>query len=242
MASEQNDFEYFDGDQRCLGVLERPDPAKFPGPRPGVVAVHEAWGLGAQVRRRAKMLAELGYVALAADIFGDRHIPADPPEAFKIIGDLAADTPKLRAPVAAAVAALKAHDLCDGRIAAIGYCFGGRTVLELARSNNPDVLGVVSFHGALDTPTPAEKGKISAKILACHGAEDELVPHAHLTAFLDEMAAAEADCQTIAYTGAKHSFTNPEANGELMATIIHHDRTDKRSWKAMQAHFEEVFG
>lgn len=236
------DLEYFDGDQRCLGVLELPDEAKFPGPRPGVVAVHEAWGLGAQVQRRAKMLAELGYVALAADIFGDRHIPADPPEAFRIIGDLAADPAKLRARAAAAVSALKAHPRCNGQIAATGYCFGGRTVLEVARSGNPDVLGVVSFHGALDTPAPAEKGRVKAKILVCHGAEDELVPHDHLVAFLDEMAAAEADCQTIAYTGAKHSFTNPEAKGELMATIIYEGRTDRRSWNAMKVHLEEVFG
>ena len=236
------DFEYFDGGQRCLGVLELPDPAKFPGPRPGVVAVHEAWGLGAQVQRRAKMLAELGYVALAADIFGDRHIPADPPEAFRIIGDFAADTSALRARAGAAVSALKAHAACNGQIAAIGYCFGGRTVLEVARSGNPDVLGVVSFHGALDTPAPAEKGKVTARLLVCHGAEDELVPHAHLTAFLDEMAAAEVDCQTIAYTGAKHSFTNPDAKGELMATIMYEWRTDRRSWQAMQAHLNEVFG
>jgi dienelactone hydrolase len=83
---------------------------------------------------------------------------------------------------------------------------------------------------------------VTAKVLVCHGAEDELVPHAHLTAFLDEMAAAEVDCQTIAYTGAKHSFTNPEAKGELMPTIIHHQRTDDRSWRAMQAHLAEVFG
>jgi dienelactone hydrolase len=236
------DFDYFDGAQRCLGVLELPDEARFPGPRPGVVAVHEAWGLGAQVRRRAKMLADLGYVALAADIFGDRHIPKDPPEAFAIIGAFGADPVKLRARAGAAVSALKAHAMCDGRIAAIGYCFGGRTVLELARAGNPDVAGVVSFHGALDTVSPAVKGKVSAKVLVCHGAEDELVPHAHLAAFLDEMAAAEVDCQTIAYTGAKHSFTNPEAKGELMPTIIHHQRTDDRSWRAMQAHLAEVFG
>ena len=236
------DFEYFDGGQRCLGVLELPDPAKFPGPRPGVVAVHEAWGLGAQVQRRAKMLADLGYVALAADIFGDRHIPEDPPEAFKIIGDLAADPAKLRARAAAALSALKAHPRCNGQLAATGYCFGGRTVLELARSGNPDVLAVVSFHGALDTPAPAEKGKVTAKLLVCHGAEDELVPHAHLNAFLDEMAAAEVDCQTIAYTGAKHAFTNPEAKGQLMSTIIFHERTDRRSWNAMVGHFGEVFG
>lgn len=236
------DFAYFDGGQRCLGVLELPDAAQFPGPRPGVVAVHEAWGLGAQVQRRAKMLAELGYVALAADIFGDRHIPADPPEAFAIIGKWLGDRAALRQRAGAAVAALKTHAGCSGQVAAIGYCFGGSTVLELARAGNPDVLGVVSFHGGLETPMPAQAGTVTAKILVCHGAEDELIPHGHLTAFLDEMAAAEADCQTIAYTGAKHSFTNTEAKGDLMPTIIHHPRTDERSWRAMQAHLGEVFG
>lgn len=236
------DHDYFDGDQRCIGVLALPDPARFPGRRPGVVAVHEAWGLGAQVQRRAAMLAELGYVALAADIFGDRQIPADPPEAFAIIGQWLADRPALRQRAGAAVAALKAHALCDGRIAAIGYCFGGSTVLELARGGNPDVAGVVSFHGALETPTPAEPGAVHAKILVCHGAEDPLVDHAKLNGFLSEMAAAGADCQTIAYTGAMHSFTNPEARGELMPGIIYHERTDHRSWRAMQAHFAEVFG
>ena len=236
------DFEYFDGDQRCLGVLELPDAAKFPGPRPGVVAVHEAWGLGAQVQQRARMLADRGYVALAADIFGDRYIPVDPPEAFKIIGEFLEDRPRLRKRAAAAVSALKAHPGCNGEIAAIGYCFGGSTVLELARSGNPDVKGVVSFHGALETPTPAEPGKVQAKILVCHGAEDPLAPHEKLNDFLSEMAKAEADCQTIAYTGAMHSFTNPEAKGELMPGIIYHERTDHRSWKAMQAFFDELFG
>jgi dienelactone hydrolase len=230
------DLEYFDGSERCLGVLEVPDAGRFgPGPYPGVVAVHEAWGLGSQVQRRAKMLADLGYVALAADIFGNRHIPADPPEAFGIIGGFLGDRPKLRQRASAAVDALKAHSACNGRIAAIGYCFGGSTVLELARMGNRDVLGVVSFHGGLETPAPAEAGVVSAKILVCHGAEDGLIPHPHLTGFLDEMANAGADCQTIAYTGAVHSFTNPEARGELMPTIHYHERTDHRSWAAMQA-------
>ena len=236
------DLEYFDGAQRCLGVLELPDANRFPGPRPGVVAVHEAWGLGAQVQRRAKMLAELGYAALAADIFGDRHIPADPPEAFAIIGAFGADTARLRARASAAVDALKAHPACDGRIAAVGYCFGGQTVLELARSGHTDVLGVVSFHGALATVTPAEPGRVHAKILVCHGAEDQLVPHAHLLGLLDEMHNAGADCQSIAYTGAAHSFTNPEAQGQLNPSIIYHAATDRRSWQAMQTHFAELFG
>ncbi|MFN7176117.1 MAG: dienelactone hydrolase family protein [Thermaurantiacus sp.] len=240
MAEE---YVYQDGEQICRGEIALPDPAKHgAGPWPGVVAVHEAWGLGNQVKRRVAMLADLGYVALAADIFGDRHIPAAPPEAFEIIGRWLADRPALRARAGAAVSALKAHEKCDGRIAAIGYCFGGSTVLELARGGNPDVFGVVSFHGALDTPTPAEAGKVRAKVLACHGAEDPLVPHEQLNGFLAEMAAAGADCQTIAYTGAMHSFTNPEADGSILPGVIYHERTDHRSWAAMQEFFrQEVF-
>jgi dienelactone hydrolase len=239
MPIEVSDLAYRDGDAHCLGVLAVPEG---PGPFPGVVAVHEAWGLGAQVQRRVRMLAELGFVALAADIFGNRHIPAAPPEAFEIIGKWLGERPALRVRAGAAVSALKAHASCDGRIAAIGYCFGGSTVLELARGGNPDLRGVVSFHGGLETPIPAEAGKVTAKILVCHGAEDELIPHAHLNAFLDEMARAGADCQTIAYTGAKHSFTNPEAKGELMPTILYDERTDLRSWRAMRDFFtHELF-
>ncbi len=236
------DFTYHDGDTPCIGVLELPDEGRFPGPRPGVVAVHEAWGLGAQVKRRARMLADLGYVALAADIFGKRHMPADPPEGMKIIGEWLGNRLALRQRAGAAVAALKGHERCNGRIAAIGYCFGGSTVLELARSGNPDVLGVVSFHGALDAPMPAVKGDVHAQILVCHGAEDPLVPHDKLNAFLTEMAEAQADCQTVCYTGAQHSFTNPDADGSIMEGIIYHEATDHRSWAQMKLFFAELFG
>ena len=236
------DFEYFDGDQRCIGVLEQPDPAVFSGKRPGVVVVHEAWGLGAQVQRRAKMLAQLGFVALAADIFGDRYIPKDPPDGMARIGIWLNDRPALRRRAAAAVTALQGHAMCDGRIAVIGYCFGGSTALEVARAGTAGVLGVVSFHGALPTPNPAGKGEVTAKILACHGAEDPLVPHAALVDFLDEMAKAGADCQTICYTGAAHSFTNPDADGSINPGIHYEEKADRRSWAAMQAHFAEVFG
>ena len=107
------DFEYFDGDQRCVGVLEQPDPAVFPGKRPGIVLVHEAWGLGAQVQRRAKMLAQLGFVALAADIFGDRYIPRDPPDGMARIGIWLNDRPALRRRAAAAHA-LRRHGARQG--------------------------------------------------------------------------------------------------------------------------------
>jgi dienelactone hydrolase len=236
-------FEYRDGDQRLLGELEVPDAAKFgPGPYPGVVVAHEAWGLSEQVKRRARMLADLGYLALAADIFGERYVPKDPPDAFRIIGEFLADRARLRTRAAAAVSSLKGHAACNGRLAAIGFCFGGSTVLELARGSNPDILAVVSFHGGLSGPGPVGPEGIRAKILVLHGAEDPLVPHADLVAFLDEMKAADADCQTIAYTGAVHAFTNPEADGSLNPGILYHDRTDKRAWAQME-HFlrAEVF-
>ena len=236
------DLQYADGAQSCLGVLELPDEQAFPGPRPGIVVAHEAWGLGPHVRKRARMLAELGFVALAADTFGNQHIPAGPPEAMRLIGDLAASPDVLRPRIVAAATALAAHPRCDGRILAIGYCFGGQTVLELARSGHADVLGVVSFHGALTTARPAQKGALRARILVCHGAEDPVVPHEHLVGFLDEMAAAGADCQTICYTGARHGFTNWQADGKVNASVIYHEPTDRRSWQAMQAFFAEILG
>lgn len=229
------DLAYQDGAQACRGVLARPAGA---GPFPGVVLVHEAWGLGDHVTERAKMLADLGYIALAADIFGDRHIPADPPEAFKIIGDFRSQPERLRARASAAVSALKDHPDCDGRIAAIGFCFGGSTVLELALSN-PHVLGVVSFHGALGNLGPAEARGVKAKILVLHGAEDPLVAGEELVGFLTRMAELHADCTTVAYTGAVHSFSNPAADGSLMPGIHYHARTDARAWKAMQRFFED---
>lgn len=235
-----SDLSYHDGAQACIGALAVPEGD---GPFPGVVVVHEAWGLGEHVHERAEMLAAMGYVALAADIFGDRHIPADMAEAFAIIGDFRANPDKLRARAGAAVDALKAHPRCDGRIAAIGYCFGGSTVLELARSGRADVLGVVSFHGGLGHAGPSTPDGVGAKVLACHGADDPLVPDAELTGFLAEMRAARADCQTIAYSGAGHSFTNKAADGSMMPGVLYHAPTDRRSWAAMTRFLaDDVFG
>lgn len=237
------ELEYFDGGQRLLGELELPDPARFgPGPYPGVVAVHEAWGLGKQVKRRAKMLADLGYVALAADIFGDRYIPKNPPEGMAIITGFLNDREKLRLRAGAAVTALRNHAACDGRIAAIGYCFGGSTVLELARWGNPDVLGVASFHGGLVPGGPIGPNGVTAKLLVQHGAEDPMIDYDALKAFLGEMRDAGADCQTIAYTGVMHSFTNPEADGSIMPGILYNEKADQRSWRQLQLFFDtEIF-
>ena len=136
---------------------------------------------------------------------------------------------------------MKAHQRCDGRIGAIGFCFGGGTVLELARAGRGDVAGVVSFHGALGTPLPAGEGAITARVLVCHGADDQLIDDAALVGFLREMRAAKADCTTIAYTGGQHSFTNKAADGSLMPTVVYHERTDRRSWAAMRGFFQDLF-
>lgn len=238
------ELEYWQGEQRLLGEVALPDPAKFgPGPYPGVVAIHEAWGLGDHIKTRIRMLADLGYVAMAADIFGDRHIPKDPPEGMAIITDFLNDREKLRLRAGAAVTALRNHEKCDGRIAAIGFCFGGSTVIELARWGNPDVLGVVSFHGGLSgEPGPIGPNGITAKMLILSGAEDPLVPHQDMMNFLNEMRDNNADCQTILYTGAVHSFTVPEARGQIMPGIHYHEPSDRRSWAALKSFLaDDVF-
>jgi dienelactone hydrolase len=127
------------------------------------------------------------------------------------------------------------------RVGAIGYCFGGTVALELARSG-ADVAGVVSFHGALDTSTPAESGNVKAKILVCHGADDPFVPPEQVHEFLKEMQTAQADWQLVAYGGAVHSFTNPDVDKINLDGAKYNRDADRRSWKAMQTFFEEVFG
>lgn len=237
------ELAYSDGGQRLLGELAVPDKAKFgDGPFPGVVVVHEVWGLTDQIQTRIQRLADLGYVALAADIYGDRYLPRDMQEGMQIIGEHLGDRLRLRVRAGAAVAALRDHPACDGRIAATGYCFGGSVVLELARGNNPDVLGVVSFHGGLGGGGPIEPSGIKPKILVLHGAEDPLVKHDELVNFLIEMRDARADCQTVCYTGVVHAFTNPAATGEPNPAIKYHEPSDRRSWAAMQNFFKtELF-
>jgi dienelactone hydrolase len=228
------------GDKTMVGYLARPADAS--GDRPGILVVHEWMGLNAYAKKRAEQLAELGYVALAADIYGDGKVAADIPEAQKLSGALKADRPELRARAAAALEALKGVKGVDPkRLAAIGYCFGGTTVLELARSG-ADLRGVVSFHGALDTPLPAAAGAIHASVLACHGADDPYVPAKDVAGFEDEMRKAGADWQLIKYSGAVHSFTNPDSGHDPSRGVAYNAAADRRSWEAMKSFFRELFG
>jgi dienelactone hydrolase len=234
------DIEYRDGSLKLRGLLAYDEAIE--GKRPGILVVHEAWGLGDHAMERARMLAKLGYVALAADMYGDRRMAADLPAAMELIGELRTDPAKLRARAGAAIAALRAQPNVDGsKLAAIGFCFGGTTVLELARGG-ADLKGVVSFHGGLQTLAPAEPGAVTPKVLVCTGADDPMIPPAQVVDFENEMRTAGADWQVISYGGTVHSFTNPDAGKTVkLDGIAYNERTDKRSWAAMRAFFDEIF-
>ena len=239
-AIETKAVEYQQGDTRLVGYLAYPKDAK--GSLPGVLVVHEWLGLNDYAKRRADQLAELGYVAFAADIYGDGKVVADPKEAGKLSGSYKKDRLLLRARVAAALATLKAQPgVATDKIAAIGYCFGGTTVLELARSG-ANVAGVVSFHGGLDTPAPQDAKNIRAKVLALHGADDPYVPADQVAAFENEMRQGGVDWQLVAYGGAVHGFTNPANGNDNSKGAAYNAVADARSWAAMRQFFGELFG
>ncbi|MGE5145131.1 MAG: dienelactone hydrolase family protein [Candidatus Eiseniibacteriota bacterium] len=220
------------------GYLARPDGA---GPRPGIVVFHEAPGLNDNVVRRANMLAELGFVALGADMYGGGTVAKDGDEAMRLMGTLRENTELLRGRARAALDALAAQPGVDQkRLAATGYCFGGYTALELARSGAP-LAGVVSFHGLLATQKPAASGAVKGKILVCTGAADPLVPADQVIAFEKEMTAAAVDWQVITYSGAKHAFTNRASDALNRPGFGYQEAADRRSWAAMRAHFGEIF-
>jgi dienelactone hydrolase len=212
--------------------------------RPGVLVVHEWWGLNDYIRRRARMLAELGYTALAVDMYGDGRVADNPAEAGALMTAVLNDRKAAEARFAAGFDLLKAQPGTDGnRIAAIGYCFGGAVVLHAARLGLP-LRGVVSFHGALGsmhTPTP---GGVRAKILVCHGAADSLVPDSDVAAFKHEMDQARADYRFVTYDNALHGFTNPDAdsNGKKYGIPLAYDAVaDQRSWRDMREFLTRIF-
>ncbi len=210
------------------------------GKRPGVLVVHEWKGLNDYAKHRADMLAELGYVAFAADIYGKGVRPQTNEEAGAEAGKYKKDRILLRSRVNAALTALKGNALVDDKqIAAIGYCFGGMTVLELARSG-AEVKGIVSFHGNLNTPDPKDAKNIKTKLLVLHGAADPFVPAAEVEAFKKEMADAGVYYQFVAYPGAMHAFTNPDNKGEIPGALYNAE-ADKQSWQAMKDFFADLF-
>ncbi len=232
-------IEYTAGDTPCTGYLAYDDTRHHK--RPGVLVVHEWWGLNDFAKQKAEELAQLGYVGLAADIYGGGMVTGNPQEAGKLAAAVKG-TPLLRQRARAALRVLADQPLVAlPNLAAIGFCFGGTTVLELAYSG-ADLAGVVSFHGGLTTPQPDDPKPLKAKILVLHGADDPLVKAEEIAAFQQAMRDWQADWQMIFYGGAVHSFTNPGADKLGIAGVAYHPQTAGRSWKQMQVFFADLFG
>jgi dienelactone hydrolase len=231
-------IEYKQGNTVLEGYLAYDDAVKVK--RPGVLVVHEWNGLQPYIKQRTEQLAKLGYVAFAADIYGKGVRPKNIQESAAQSTKYRQDRPLLRERAKAGLEVLKNLPLTDPqKIAAIGYCFGGGTVLELARSG-ANIAGVVSFHGNLDTPNPNDAKNIKAKVLVLHGADDPFVPDEQVLAFHSEMRQANVDWQLISYGGTVHAFTNPAYKGEPKGAL-YNAVADQRSWQAMKQFFAEIF-
>ena len=231
--------EYKHGDVVCEGYLAYDDANSQP--RPGVIIVHEWMGLGSYSKMRAEKLAGLGYVAFAIDMYGKGIRPKDSKEASAQATLYRSDRKLMRDRAQAGLNHLLTFKQVDPKkIAAIGYCFGGGTTLELARSGAP-LAGVVSFHGNLDTPNPTDAKNIKGKVLVCHGGADPHIPAEQVTGFEKEMSDAVVDWQLISYGGAVHSFTNPDAGNDPSKGAAYNEKADRRSWQAMLQFFDEIF-
>jgi len=227
---------------QCQGYLAF--DASSDAERPGILVVHEWWGHNEYARRRARMLAEMGYTALAVDMYGEGRQAAHPADAQKFMMEVMGDMDAATGRFVAAQNLLMAHSTTDASsTAAIGYCMGGAVVLQMARGGL-DLDGVASFHGSLGTTSPAAPGDIKARLLVLHGAADPFVSADDLAGFKREMTAAGVDLRFIEYPGAKHAFTNPAATalGEQFELPLAYDSSaDEQSWKALEDFLGELF-
>ena len=231
-------LSYSDGATKLAGYVAQPAGAK--GKVPGVVVIHQWMGLTDHERKVSDDLAKLGYVALAADIYGEGVHPANTGEAGKLAGSFKGDRALYRRRIAVAIETLKAQKGVDGsRIAVIGFCFGGTGAIEAARGSLP-VKAVVSFHGGLDVPAGYTSGPVSAKVLVCHGADDPFVPAKDVAAFQDEMRQAKADYVFVAYANAVHAFTQKEAGNDNSKGAAYNEAAYHRSWQHMKDFFKET--
>lgn len=239
MAITENTIVYLDGDVVLEGFFAFDD--SMTGRRPAVLINHAWGGRDSFVSEKARKIAGLGYVGFALDMYGKGILGSGPEENAKLMQPFMADRAKLQCRIKAALAAVKQLPWVDDtKIAAMGFCFGGLCVLDLARTGE-DIKGVVSFHGLLGAPGNTQDIKIKSKILALHGHDDPMVPTGQVLAFQDEMTQAGADWQFISYGNTMHAFTNPVANDPGFGTVYQAD-SDRRSWVAMKNFFSEIFG
>jgi dienelactone hydrolase len=233
------DIEYHADGARLVGYLAVDDSKT--GQRPGIIVAHEGGGLTDHAKNSARRLAEAGYAAFALDYYGDGKPLTDMADVMPRLGKWMADPTGIRVRARAALEVLMRQPETDTkRMAAIGYCFGGTTALEMARGGEP-ILAAVGFHSGLATARPAEPGKVKAKVLVQIGADDPIIPAEQRVAFEQEMTAAGADWRMMLYGGAGHSFTNPGANALGRPGFAYDKSADERSWRAMLDLFNEVF-
>jgi dienelactone hydrolase len=228
------------GDQEFIGYLAWDGAVS--GPRPGVLVVHEWWGLNNFARGRANELARLGYLAFACDMFGGGKVAERPDEAGGLIKPLVENMPEWQKRASASFDVLKQQPQCDrSRLAAIGYCFGGSTALVLACSG-ADLRAVVTFHASLQAPSAQQAKAIKATIVICHGSLDTFTSDETMVKFRKALDDANVDYEIDTFGGAKHGFAVPEADKRGMPSLGYNKNADERSWKRMLGLFEEKFG
>jgi dienelactone hydrolase len=212
------------------------------GKRPGVLVVHEWWGLNDYARKRAEQLAGMGYVAFACDMYGEGKTTQHPQEAGQMAGEVRKNLKTWQGRAQAGLKILQDNEMVDAKkVAAIGYCFGGSTALQLAYTG-ADLAAVVTFHGALPIPNAEQAKNIKSKILICHGALDSFIPEETIQKVRAALEEAKVDYHMVYYSGAVHSFTVPGADKVGMKGIAYNEAADRRSWKEMQDLFAEVLG
>ena len=236
------EITYKQGDTTMKGLITYDD--SIPGKRPGVLVVHEWWGHNDYARKRARMLAELGYLALAVDMYGEGKTADHPDDAGKFSSAVGGNLPLAKARFDAALETLKGQPNVEAeKIAAIGYCFGGGILLNMARMGT-EIDGVVSFHGSLATASPAKKGDIKTRVRVFNGADDPFVKKEQIEAFKREMEVAGVDYEFVNYPGAVHSFTNPDADAfgkKFKLPLAYNAEADRDSWQQTQVFFREIF-
>ncbi len=242
MTLETKSVSFMADGKELLGHLAW--DTEIEGERPGVLVFPEWWGLNDYIKKRTEQVASLGYFAMGVDMYGNGKTADHPEEAGSLMNGVLGDLDLLKSRVEAAYQALRNEELADSnRMGAIGYCFGGALVLNMARFGM-DLQAVVSFHGALDSMQKPGPGEVKAKILVCHGAADQFIPDEAIVNFKKEMEEASADFEFVDYQWALHGFTNPAADERGKAfnlPLAYDEKADLQSWQAMESHFEKVF-
>lgn len=239
-AVQTKQVTYKHGDLDCHGFLAWDDAIE--GPRPGVLVVHEWWGLDAYARRRTEMLAKLGYIAFAADMYGEGKTVNHPKDAGEMAGKVRMNVEDWKKRGAAALNVLTSQPLCDKtKLAAIGYCFGGSTVQQLAFSG-ADLKAIASFHGGLVQPTADQVKAAKAEILICNGADDSFIPAMAIKSFREALDQGGAKYNFISYPGARHSFTVPEADSHGIEGLKYNKEADEKSWADLQKLLKSKLG